>query len=336
MYGSQPIGAGPFVLKSWQRGSVQEFERNPNYWQKDKGLPKLDGISVKNVPDIQQQYTSVKSGQADIFVSQLGPEAALQGEERAERRRVQDRRRPDGAVQPGARRRSTTRGRGARSRWRSTRRRSPRRSTTGTSRPRATSTPPGPFVDQSVKQPAPNKDEAQKPFNDLAAEGKKVEFSYLVPQNPSSVKVAEFMLRPPAAAVPERDDARSSPWRSARTSRSTRSSGTSRRCCSSSGSSTRSRRCSTRSTPAAFLNFIGWKNADADKALLAGRMSTDPAARKQAYSDLQKAMAADLPIWVCWPSRRTVRSSAPRSRAWGGGGEQYNAGVFFMDRIGRK
>ncbi|MGA4542827.1 ABC transporter substrate-binding protein [Uniformispora flossi] len=327
VYGSQPIGAGPFVLKSWQRGSVQEFERNPNYWQKDKGLPKLDGISVKNVPDIQQQYTSVKSGQADIFVSS---DQKLLSKAKSELNVAEFKTDGGQMVQFNL----------AKAPFNDPRARRaialaldpteiPKTLDNGYVPATGYFNSSGPFVDPAVKQPAPNKDEAQKLFNELAAEGKKVEFSYLVPQNPSSVKVAEFMqsrLRQfqnvtmtiesleigayiQKYAI-KRDfqamlfqqwvvDPEPTVFNSFY-----------------SGS---------------FLNFIGWKNADADKALLAGRMSTDPAARKQAYSDLQKAMAADLPIWVYAES-----SNGPIFSTKITGVEQYNAGVFFMDRIGRK
>ncbi|MGW0664131.1 hypothetical protein [Streptodolium elevatio] len=52
----------------------------------------------------------------------------------------------------------------------------------------------GAFTDPADTQAPQNKAEAQRLFDELAAEGKKVDFTYVVPQNPSSVAVAKFML----------------------------------------------------------------------------------------------------------------------------------------------
>ncbi|MGR7002612.1 hypothetical protein ACU686_39085 [Yinghuangia aomiensis] len=60
-----------------------------------------------------------------------------------------------------------------------------------------------------------------------------------------------------------------------------------------------------------------------------GRSATDPAARKQAYSNLQKAMANDLPIWAYAESQVGPIYSKKVT-----GVEMYNTGVVFMDRIG--
>jgi ABC-type transport system substrate-binding protein len=48
-FGSHPVGSGPFVLQSWQKGTRLVFVRNPYYWK--KGKPYLDRIIVYvNVP----------------------------------------------------------------------------------------------------------------------------------------------------------------------------------------------------------------------------------------------------------------------------------------------
>src|SRR5262249_8310691 len=51
-YGTSPettVGAGPFILKEWIRGSSMTFVRNPSYW--DKPRPYLDTIVWKAVVD---------------------------------------------------------------------------------------------------------------------------------------------------------------------------------------------------------------------------------------------------------------------------------------------
>ncbi|MET0781156.1 MAG: ABC transporter substrate-binding protein [Microbacterium sp.] len=43
------VGAGPFVLTEWTRGSQMVFERNPNYW--DAPRPYLDKVIIKFIAD---------------------------------------------------------------------------------------------------------------------------------------------------------------------------------------------------------------------------------------------------------------------------------------------
>lgn len=44
--GRAPVGAGPFKLVEWTPGSRQVFARNPDYWQRDKGLPRFERITM--------------------------------------------------------------------------------------------------------------------------------------------------------------------------------------------------------------------------------------------------------------------------------------------------
>jgi ABC-type transport system substrate-binding protein len=66
-YLSNPVGAGPFVLKEWVRDSRMVLERNPNYWQKDKGLPHLDGLEFRPLPDTETRYASLENGDVDLI-----------------------------------------------------------------------------------------------------------------------------------------------------------------------------------------------------------------------------------------------------------------------------
>jgi peptide/nickel transport system substrate-binding protein len=43
-FSTNPVGAGPFMLKSWTRGTGATFTRNPNYWV--KGEPYFDGLQI--------------------------------------------------------------------------------------------------------------------------------------------------------------------------------------------------------------------------------------------------------------------------------------------------
>jgi peptide/nickel transport system substrate-binding protein len=63
-FAQHPVGSGPFVLKSWSRGSEVVLERNPHYWR--SGLPYLDGVTLKYVPDDNARVLLARSHGADI------------------------------------------------------------------------------------------------------------------------------------------------------------------------------------------------------------------------------------------------------------------------------
>jgi peptide/nickel transport system substrate-binding protein len=321
--GAKPVGAGPFILQSWTRGSEQVFVRNPNYWQKDKGLPKLDKLTIKAVQDREQQYTTVKAGGADLVASsypeyldrakkelQVSQLSLIGGQHIAFNLRqapfddIRARRAIALALDPAE---------------------VPKVLGNGFVPAKNFFDQTSPFFDPAAAQPAQNKEEAQKLFDELAAEGKKVDFTYTISQ--TGVKVAELMksrleqfrnvsMRIEALDVaafvakfnvqrnyqagqyqswlPDPEPEMWSLFHSA--------------------------------SP---LNQNGWKNPAADKALDDARASTDPAVRKQAYAALQQAMVADLPVWVYAESTVGIIYGKNVS-----GVQVYNAGSLFMDRVG--
>ncbi|MBV9326784.1 MAG: ABC transporter substrate-binding protein [Chloroflexi bacterium] len=58
-----PIGAGPFIFKSWTNGQDYVAERNPNYWDPNK--PYLDGFIHRVIPDSQTLVLALQTGQID-------------------------------------------------------------------------------------------------------------------------------------------------------------------------------------------------------------------------------------------------------------------------------
>jgi peptide/nickel transport system substrate-binding protein len=62
-----PVGTGPFVYSEWQPNGHFSATRNPNYWQ--AGLPYLDKITFRPVPDTTQREDSLRSGSVDAIVS---------------------------------------------------------------------------------------------------------------------------------------------------------------------------------------------------------------------------------------------------------------------------
>jgi peptide/nickel transport system substrate-binding protein len=64
-YNRNPVGTGPYILKSWTAGDRILLEKNPDYW--NKGHPYLDRIVLKPMPDSQSRFASLQSGEADII-----------------------------------------------------------------------------------------------------------------------------------------------------------------------------------------------------------------------------------------------------------------------------
>jgi peptide/nickel transport system substrate-binding protein len=60
-----PVGTGPFKFVSWERNQQVEIERNPEYWQ--EGLPYLDGVVYRTVPDGTVQSIQIRTGDADML-----------------------------------------------------------------------------------------------------------------------------------------------------------------------------------------------------------------------------------------------------------------------------
>lgn len=64
-YGQNPVGAGPFKMVNWVRNGEIQLEAYENYWQ--EGLPYLDSINVKIMPDENTRLNSLKSGQVQFY-----------------------------------------------------------------------------------------------------------------------------------------------------------------------------------------------------------------------------------------------------------------------------
>ncbi|MFV2064987.1 MAG: ABC transporter substrate-binding protein, partial [Chloroflexota bacterium] len=62
-FGNSPVGAGPFFVKEWNKGSDITIARNPGYVDPD--LPYLDEIRVDLAVDENTQVLRIESGEAD-------------------------------------------------------------------------------------------------------------------------------------------------------------------------------------------------------------------------------------------------------------------------------
>lgn len=65
-FDAAPVGAGPFTLKEWRRQDAMDFDRNPKYW--DAPRPYLDAMTVKPAADAGQRFNTIISGGADVAV----------------------------------------------------------------------------------------------------------------------------------------------------------------------------------------------------------------------------------------------------------------------------
>jgi peptide/nickel transport system substrate-binding protein len=66
-FGSAPVGTGAFKVVSWQRDGAFVVEKNPDYWQ--KGLPYLDKITFRPIPDEETRAASMASREIEATQS---------------------------------------------------------------------------------------------------------------------------------------------------------------------------------------------------------------------------------------------------------------------------
>jgi peptide/nickel transport system substrate-binding protein len=69
---SEPIGTGPYKLAEWVRGDRIVLVKNPDYHV--KGLPKLDRVTYRFIPDPNAALAALKAGDVDASLFGLGPE----------------------------------------------------------------------------------------------------------------------------------------------------------------------------------------------------------------------------------------------------------------------
>jgi peptide/nickel transport system substrate-binding protein len=74
-FSTAPVGAGPFVLAEWARGSHLRFVRNPDYWQ--PGRPYADEVMVlTGIADAAGKFEALSRGLAQVALEPMGPQLA--------------------------------------------------------------------------------------------------------------------------------------------------------------------------------------------------------------------------------------------------------------------
>lgn len=67
-FATTPLGAGPWKVKSWNKGQEMVLEPNPNY--NLTALPLIKNITIKFITDVNQLLAQVKTGQIDMIFSE--------------------------------------------------------------------------------------------------------------------------------------------------------------------------------------------------------------------------------------------------------------------------
>ncbi len=70
---TNPVGTGPFKLKTWVKGDRVELTRDPNFWDKSKTIA-LEDVTFRFISDQQAQVAAMESGDVDAFPEMGAPE----------------------------------------------------------------------------------------------------------------------------------------------------------------------------------------------------------------------------------------------------------------------
>ena len=66
-----PIGSGPFVFENWTPDSSLTVKKNSSYWR--AGLPYLDEIEFRPIPEPSSNYDALRSGDVTMMATSDGP-----------------------------------------------------------------------------------------------------------------------------------------------------------------------------------------------------------------------------------------------------------------------
>src|SRR5262249_27641509 len=66
-------GLGPFTLRQYEPGQHLRFDRNPYFWQRRVGLPRLAHIVLQVVPEQDAELLQLETGGIDLTQSELRP-----------------------------------------------------------------------------------------------------------------------------------------------------------------------------------------------------------------------------------------------------------------------
>ncbi|HJF31402.1 MAG TPA: ABC transporter substrate-binding protein [Sporosarcina psychrophila] len=64
-FNNKPVGTGPFKMTGYKRDQEVVLEKNENYWK--EGLPKLDKVTFKVIPEASTRLAELQTGKIDIM-----------------------------------------------------------------------------------------------------------------------------------------------------------------------------------------------------------------------------------------------------------------------------
>jgi peptide/nickel transport system substrate-binding protein len=67
----KPLGWGPFVIEEWVDGERITLVRNPHYFRATEGLPYLDRVTFRFVPDLRQALDLLVAGECDLITQDV-------------------------------------------------------------------------------------------------------------------------------------------------------------------------------------------------------------------------------------------------------------------------
>jgi peptide/nickel transport system substrate-binding protein len=73
----KPLSFGPFKVVEWVAGDHLTLEKNPTYWRASEGLPKLDTLIYRFIPDTNQLIAQLASGECDMGTQDAAFEGSL-------------------------------------------------------------------------------------------------------------------------------------------------------------------------------------------------------------------------------------------------------------------
>ena len=64
-FAQNPVSSGPFMLKEWRPNDRLILERNPNYWR--EGMPYLDEVEIIEVTDENTRVSMLRAGEVEVI-----------------------------------------------------------------------------------------------------------------------------------------------------------------------------------------------------------------------------------------------------------------------------
>ncbi|WTW93401.1 ABC transporter substrate-binding protein [Streptomycetaceae bacterium NBC_01309] len=293
-FAANPVGAGPFVLASWTRGSQMTFERNPRYWQPER--PHLDRLVVKTAPDERQQVDTVASGGADLLLASAATQA---GAARDAGLAVAEAVMAGGFMVVFNTTRAPFDDVRARQAFAAALDTSDLvRTVYGRDTPGAKGLFPAgtPYAAPDAGQPGQDRARAQALLDELAAAGKPLKFTFTTLNSPASRKTAEYIQSRLLTLENAQMDVRAVDGPGYQSGVVVNRDFQASMFSVSFADPEPALAELLRSGGAA--NLGAWSDAEADRALDEARTAVDPAARGAAYARVQRIVAEQVPVWT--------------------------------------